>query len=60
MVPPAGLEPARLSTLASKASVSTNSTIEALMVGSEGFEPSQQNATDLQSAPTLQLRRLPK
>ena len=30
------------------------------MVGSEGFEPSQPMATDLQSAPTLPLRRLPK
>ena len=29
------------------------------MVGDDGFEPTQRNATDLQSAPTLQLRRSP-
>ena len=30
------------------------------MVGDDGFEPTQHNATDLQSAPTLQLRRSPQ
>jgi hypothetical protein len=29
------------------------------MVGNIGFEPIQREATDLQSAPALQLRRLP-
>ena len=29
------------------------------MVGEVGFEPTQPEATDLQSAPTLQLRRSP-
>ena len=30
------------------------------MVGEVGFEPTQPEATDLQSAPTLQLRRSPR